>query len=170
MDDADVVSTERTGGGVRVESRHLAIGDVVIVEVAQFHDRRCYPAYAVNAVSTDPCGIGRYLRNIYSYKNTHRSRQKLHSFHRATADTRDEPVSIIIHGPHPEHGNFPHLVACVMPLGWGKTTERNEKARQAIASSKDLHYVGLQMDTSVNRRQHFQNCLKIKKKRISYEK
>ncbi len=45
--------------------------------------------------------------------------------------------------------------------GWGEAVEGNEKARQAIATSKDLLYVeGFKMDTSVNRRQHFQNCLK----------
>ena len=45
--------------------------------------------------------------------------------------------------------------------GWGEAIECNEKARQAVTTSKDLHYVaGLKMDTASNRRQYFLNCLK----------
>ncbi len=126
-----------------------------------FRDRRCYIIYSVNAVSTEPSGIARDLKTIYPYENTHAARKRLYSLHRATADTRDDPGRIIIHAPPTGSVNLPHLVACVTQYGWGEAVEGNEKARQAIATSKDLPYVeGLKMDTSVNRRQHFQNCLK----------
>ncbi len=126
-----------------------------------FRDRRCYIAYAVNAVSTEPCGIARDLKTIYPYENTHAARKRLYSLHRATADTRDEPGHTIIHVPPIGSVNLAHLVASMIQYGWGEAIEGTEKARQTIATSKDLLYVeGLKMDTSANRRQHFQNCLK----------
>ena len=127
----------------------------------RFRDRRCYIAYAVNAVLTEPCGIARDLKTIYPYENTYATRKRLYSLHRATVETRDEPGCIIIHDLPTGSNDLPHLVACVTQYGWGQGSERNEKARRAIDTSKDLHYVeGLKMDTTMSRRQYFQNCLK----------
>ncbi len=93
-----------------------------------FRDRCCYIAYAVNAVSTEPCGIARDLKMIYPYEYTHAARKRLYSIHRATADTRDEPGRIIIHAPPTGSVNLPHLVACMTQYGWGEAVEGNKKA------------------------------------------
>ncbi len=99
-------------------------------------------------------------RTSKRFIHTRMQLERDYSLHRTTADTREEQGRIIIHAPQTRSVNLPHLVACVTQYGWGEAVEGNEKARQAIATSKDLLYVeGVKIDTSVNRRQHFQNCL-----------
>ncbi len=55
-----------------------------------FRDRRCYIAYAVNAVSTEPCGIARDLKTIYPYENTHAARKRLYPLHRRTREMNQD--------------------------------------------------------------------------------
>ena len=127
----------------------------------RFRDRRCYIVYAVNAISIDPYGIAKDLKEIYPYENTHDVRKRLYSLPRATVESRDEPGCILIHGPPAITDNLPHLIACVTQYGYGEAIDSNERAQLAMTRSKDLHYAnGLKMDTVENRRQSFQDCLK----------
>lgn len=125
-----------------------------------FSDRRCFLVYTVNSVACVPFGIVRDLHQLYPYENTYTGRRKLYSLSRACVDSRDNPGTVIVHNP-PEKTNSPHLIACVTQYGWGDSIESNAKANEALMKSRDRHYVeGLTADTRLNRRLHFQTCMK----------
>lgn len=126
----------------------------------QFRSRRNFILYAVNSIACENIGIVKDLHELYPYEGAYTNRQRMYTLSRATLQTRDEPGRIIVHEP-PESSDSPHLIACVTQFGYGEPIERNQRARQAVTTSQDRHYVeGLKEDTQANRRRYFQACLK----------
>ena len=127
---------------------------------ACFKERRCTIAYAINAIACDPFGIVKDLNNLYTHERSLTSRKRLSAVHRATRDSRGEPGQIIIQNPAVDSEDSPTLVACVTQFGWGDELENNERAQQALNSSRDYHYIdGLKKDTGNDRLANFQKCL-----------
>lgn len=117
--------------------------------------------YPVNSIACNYTGAAKDLNAIYAHENVYSRRQRLYNLSRAVMKCRDEPGSLIVQPPHQGDMTSPHLIACVTQFGWGSSIDVNEIAKQSVSSSRDKHYVaGLIQDTTVNRRQYFQSCMK----------
>lgn len=123
-------------------------------------NRRTVLVYAINSIACDAFGIARDLANSYTYENSYTRRKRLYALKRAEVNTRDEPGSILLQAP-PEGVNSPYLIACVTQFNYGPPIDYNTYAQHAVENSRDLHYVkGLSADTTMNRREYFQSCMK----------
>ena len=126
----------------------------------KFCDRGNFLVYAVNSVGCDAFGIVKDLHELYPHEHVYSRRTRLYHLSRAVQGSRDTPGNLIVQPP-PEGENLPHLIACVVQYGWGDAIDGNLKARRAVETSQDLHYVeGLKEDTCENRLRYFKTCLK----------
>ncbi len=76
-------------------------------------------------------------------------------------ERRGEEEGIAISLEEEEEENSSYLVACVTQFGRRAAIDDNSKARLAVNTSRDWHYVtGLGKDTKINCRHYFKTCMK----------